>query len=111
MRAADETVDLLAASRYTNVLIEVCDECDLCRIDTEACPPARLKLKSLLWPLLGDLIMRIRERSEQRGHTLLLSASYVGGYLPSAAELAVLDYASLHADKLWNWEDGNLVHM
>ena len=37
-RAADLTVDWLAQRRYTHVMLDVCNECDLCRISKDICP-------------------------------------------------------------------------
>ena len=91
------------------------------------CPPARMALKTLHWEPLGEhgqLLQRIRSRASARGRRLLLSSSYVGGYLPcnrgreagnqvhaSCNELAHVDYINLHANNMWQYRDGSLSVM
>jgi len=119
--AADNTVDWLLAGGYTNVVLDVCNECDLCRIAPAACPQQRYQLRSLHWQggkdhpvkdgLLGELIARMRRRAAAGGASYLMSSSYLGGEVVLDNELQHLDYVNLHANNLWGWRDGNLARM
>eukprot|EP00965_Chrysotila_dentata_P192581 6175261-Pleurochrysis_carterae.AAC.4 len=142
LAAADNTVDwLLQSGRYSNVLLDVCNECDLCRIAYRYCPAKRLALTSLHWPSVvrdwddvnnvpllhnlegthGELLERIRERAKKQGVKLYISSSYVGGNMPehdnvgnvdpTARELEHFDYINIHGNNLWHYKDGNLVEM
>jgi len=131
LAAADNTVDWLVAHNYTNVVLDVCNECDLCRIagaDTidSVCPAPRRALHALNWPPLGDhgtLLERIRARAKASGVTLLTSTSYVGGNLPEhdnvgnlidgrrTNEIVTFDYINIHGNNLWQYRDGSLAAM
>lgn len=96
----------------------MCNECDLCRIDANLCNAARRELKALAWPPLGDhggLLDRMRQRAKERGKSLIISSSYVGGNLPEQEhqqhchwcdEITHFDYLNLHGNNLWQWKDG-----
>ena len=76
------------------------------------CPRMRMALRTLHWPPLGDhgsLLDRIRSRATSRGKRLLLSTSYVGGYLPCdhntdsqsrwpCSHLGHFDYVNIHGE-------------
>ena len=119
-RAADNTVDWLIKQGRKNVLVDVCNECDLCRV-TRLCDDDRLAMHLLNWPgggnypvpdgRLPDLINGVRARLKAGGLNLPVSTSFLGGSLMQEHELAHMDYINLHANNLWQWQDGNLVHM
>ena len=130
-RAADNAVDFLLDHRYENVVLDVCNECNLCAFMSNVgdangpCPRKRMSLRTLHWAPLGDhggLLERIRSRTQARGQSILISSSYVGGYLPCnrgtgnqaqshCDELAHVDYINLHANNLWQYHDGSLANM
>ena len=68
----------------------MCNECNLCgfltgEIRKLVCPRERMALTSLHWEPLGKhgaLLERIRSRAHAHGTRLIISSSYVGGYLP-----------------------------
>lgn len=120
--AADNAVDWILDHNYTNVVLDVCNECNLCGFmqnrwkDNGACPAMRMKLSSLHWANAdstihapddhGGLLDRIRRRANARGRPLFLSSSYVGGYLPctkgsgahmpsSCSELSHFDFVNV----------------
>jgi len=134
VKAADNYVDWHVERGYTNVLLDVCNECDLCRIAYRYCPQHRLELTSLHWTATvhdgavdhhlrgshGQLLERMRSRAATRGYKILLSTSYVGGNLPEhdnvgkaidGDELRHFDYINIHGNNLWAYQDGNLIHM
>lgn len=96
MAVADNTVDWLSEKGFANVVFDVCNECDWN-------DNAKFlgHLPSLLWPKHGDLINRIRRRTESNGRKLIVSSAFIGGYMPNANQLGYLDYANLHANNLW----------
>ena len=49
LRAADETVDWLGERKYSNLLLDVCNECDLCRV-TKLCDDDRRAMHLINWP-------------------------------------------------------------
>ena len=51
-RAADNTVDWLIKQGRKNILVDVCNECDLCRI-ANICSQERKDLHYLNWPYGG----------------------------------------------------------
>ena len=125
LKAADNVVDWLATRGYRNYVIDVCNECDLCRIDRRACSEDRLKLKALNWPYrssghsiaaghtgeLPQLISRVRSRLAGHGIHQPVSTSYLGGEKPLPSEVGVVDFVNMHANNLWQVPEGNLVHM
>ena len=117
LTAADNVVDWLATRGYRNFAIDVCNECDLCRVHPSSCSANRLALKSLNWPhqlpagheaALPELLTRVRSRLASQGTPQPVTASYLGGQVPDTSELAHLDYVDLHAHNLWKWEGGSL---
>ena len=130
-RAADNTVDWLIGHNYENVVLDVCNECNLCQFMPNRgdphgpCPQERMDLATLNWPPYGDhggLLDRIRNRARARGKELILSSSYVGGYLPCrhntpskaeqpCREVTYFDYINIHGNNLWQYKDGSLAEM
>ena len=92
----------------------------MCRV-TKLCDDDRLAMRLLNWqgggnyPVpdgrLHDLINSVRARLKAGGLDLPVSTSFLGGSLMQEHELAHMDYINLHANNLWQWQDGNLVHM
>mmetsp|Transcript_42701 Transcript_42701/g.112379 ORF Transcript_42701/g.112379 Transcript_42701/m.112379 type:complete len:857 (+) Transcript_42701:86-2656(+) len=125
LKAADNVVDWLVEHAWRNYVIDVCDECDLCRISHTGCSDARTALKSLNWPYqdhypsitaghhgeLPQMIERIRSRLAGHGVHQPISTAYLGGEKPLQAEYQHLDFVNLHATNLWQSPDGNLAHM
>lgn len=87
VRAADSTCDWLVARRYTNVLIEINNECNV-RYDHEILQPNRVH----------ELIIRMQERSKSKGLPLLVSTSYGGGTIPKSNVVSVADFILLHGN-------------
>ena len=120
--AADAAVDWLVASQANNVLVDVCNECDLCRIAPLQCTDSRRALHHLNWPTGGDtdgvpggkldeLIVRVRRRLAEGGLPLPVTTSYLGGLLPEEEELPLLDFVNLHANNMWEWPDGSVAEL
>jgi hypothetical protein len=83
----DAVVDWLAAGKYSNVIIEINNECDI-NYDHEILKPARVH----------ELVTRVQQRSADKGKRLLVSTSYSGGTMPQANVVAVADYVLLHGN-------------
>ncbi|MGL4422275.1 MAG: hypothetical protein ACRCZF_16515 [Gemmataceae bacterium] len=84
----DATVDWLIAKKYTNVLIEVNNECDVKSYDHAILKPARVQ----------ELIERVKSRSAEKKHRLLVSTSYGGGAVPKANVVKASDFLLLHGN-------------
>jgi hypothetical protein len=84
----DATVDWLIAKKYTNVLIEVNNECDVKAYDHDILKPERVH----------ELIERVRKRSVEKKHTLLVGTSYGGGAIPKPNVVKVSDFLLLHGN-------------
>ncbi|MGH8912495.1 MAG: hypothetical protein ACRDVD_08285 [Acidimicrobiia bacterium] len=83
--AVDNVVDWLVAGGYQNVLIEICNECNV-NYDHGILQPDRVV----------ELIERVRDRSEG---TLPVSASLTGGNIPNAAWITASDFVLLHGNR------------
>ena len=102
----------------THVL--VCGPAAVCRI-ANICSEERKALHPLSWPdgghwpfkggTLDKLIKRVQTRAKSRGITPPVSTSYLGGEVPPSKEIPLVDYVNMHANNLWQWKDGNLIHM
>ena len=91
-RGVDAITDWLLARRYTNVLIEIANECDI--------PIRNGGSNTYEHPILTaargqELILRVRERSEGK---LLVSTSFRGGAIPSPNVAAVADFLLIHGN-------------
>ncbi|MBC7784559.1 MAG: hypothetical protein H7144_12040 [Burkholderiales bacterium] len=84
-RAVDEITDWLLAKGYTNVIVEIANECNLKGFAHPIILPARAH----------ELIQRVKERSKGR---LLVATSYTGGTVPSDNVLDVEDFVLLHGN-------------
>lgn len=116
LKAADKVVDWLGQHGYRNFAIDVCNECDRCRVQSSSCSSTRLKLKALNWPHhlksgyhgeLPQLLERVRTRLTAKGISQPVSVSYVAGQVPDTSELAHLDYVDVHANAKWAWQIGS----
>jgi hypothetical protein len=90
-RAADETVDWLLSQGYTNVLVEIANECN-----NEGYRP-------ILKPARAhELIDRVKQRSAGKvkgpAGRLLVSTSFTGGAVPSDNVIAAADFVLLHGN-------------
>ncbi|MCU0717871.1 MAG: glycoside hydrolase family 5 protein [Pirellula sp.] len=87
IRAVDSTCDWLIDRKYTNVMIEINNECNV-RYDHEILQPDRVH----------ELIVRMQESSKSKGHSLLVSTSYGGGTIPKPNVARVADFILLHGN-------------
>jgi hypothetical protein len=91
LRAVDEATDFFLAKGYTNVLVEIANECNV-NYKHEAVKPARVH----------DLITRVQQRSKGKVRNaagrLLVSVSYGGGTIPGENVAEVADYLLLHGN-------------
>jgi hypothetical protein len=85
------TVNWVLDKGYTNVLIEVNNECDIDIYDHAILKPARIV----------ELIHLAKAQSKG-GRTLLVSTSYQGGAIPSDEVLEASDYVLLHGNAVHN---------
>mgnify|MGYP000514500130 FL=1 len=84
----DNAVDWLIARKYTNVLVEVNNECDVRAYDHDILKPDRVH----------ELIERVKKRSAEKNHPLLVSTSYSGGTIPRPNVVKVADFLLLHGN-------------
>ncbi len=95
VRAVDNATDWLIDRGYTNVLIEIANECDI-RYRHEIIKPDRAH----------ELIERVQQRSRGKLRTpagrLLVSTSYSGGRVPGDNVAAVADFLLLHGNSVDN---------
>jgi len=83
--AVDHATDWLLAHGYTNVLVEINNECDVPRYDHAILKPDRVH----------ELIERVRERSEGE---LLVGTSYGGGTVAKPNVAHASDFILLHGN-------------
>ncbi len=87
-RAVVDTVDWLADRGYTNVLLEIANECD-----NGAYDQAIIKA-----PRVHELIELAQRRAAERGRPLPVSVSYNGGSIPRPNVVGTADYILLHGN-------------
>ena len=85
--AVDNAVGWLLAGGYTNVIVEIANECDVPRFEHEILQPKRIH----------ELIEQVREIT-QDGRRLPVGTSYRGRSVPGEKVLAVSDLALLHGN-------------
>lgn len=85
VRAVDNVVDWLGAGDYGNVMIEICNECNV-HYDHAILQPDGV----------AELMARVRERGQG---ILPVSASLTGGNLPSRAWIEASDFVLLHGNR------------
>lgn len=86
LRAAGEACDWLAASGYSNVLLEIGNEIDVPAVTHPIIRPERC----------GELIALARARAPR----IAVSTSYKGGVVPPAHLMAASDYILLHGNRV-----------
>lgn len=84
----DAATDWLIVKRYTNVLVEVNNECDVKSYDHAILKPERVH----------ELIERVKNRSEQQNHRLLVGTSYGGKSIPRPNVVRTSDFLLLHGN-------------
>lgn len=84
----DACIDWLVDRRYSNVIVEINNECDVKAYDHDILKPDRVH----------ELIERAQQRSRQLQHPLLISTSYGGGSIPKANVVKVADFLLLHGN-------------
>ena len=84
----DATVDWLVARKYTNVLVEVNNECNVKAYDHDILKPDRVH----------ELIERVKKRSAEKQHPLLSGTSYGGGAIPKPNVVRASDFLLLHGN-------------
>jgi hypothetical protein len=99
IRATDEVTDLICDSGYTNVLIEIANECDIARWAHDIVKPARSH----------ELVARVQARSKGRVKTpagrLLVSTSFATAPPLPERLLQTADYVLYHGNGLRRPED------
>jgi hypothetical protein len=83
----DAAVDWLIGKKYTNVLVEVNNECNV-RYDHAILKPDRVH----------ELIGRVKARSAEKKHPLLAGTSYGGNTIPKANVVNASDFLLLHGN-------------
>jgi hypothetical protein len=84
----DATVDWLVAKKYTNVLIEINNECNVKAYDHDILKPERVH----------ELIERAKKRSLEKNHALLVGTSYGGNAIPKPNVVRASDFLLLHGN-------------
>ena len=92
IRATDNATDWILEKGYKNVLIEICNECNVRQYDHEILGPKRVT----------ELIERVQKRSEGKVDSpagrLLVSVSMGGGALPPNDIIRASDFVLLHGN-------------
>ena len=92
VRAADNVTDWLLEKGYKNVVIEICNECNIRKYDHEILGQKRVK----------ELIERVQKQSEGKVDSpagrLLVSVSMGGGALPPNDIIRAADFILLHGN-------------
>ncbi|HEX5416807.1 MAG TPA: hypothetical protein VFZ25_14165 [Chloroflexota bacterium] len=83
----DAAAGWLLDQGYTNVIVEIANECDVPRFEHEILQPARIH----------ELIAQVRDTT-RNGRRLLVGTSYRGRSIPSEKVLEVSDLALLHGN-------------
>lgn len=96
IKAATNATDWLLERQYTNVLIEIANECDMCEYEHAI----------LAAPREPELMELVRQRSKGKvanaAGRLLVSASLKGRSLPTEAFCAACDFLLLHGNGVKN---------
>lgn len=86
-RAVDDTVTWVQDRGYTNVILEIDNECNVSKYDHEILKPARVH----------ELIEQAKSRSRD-GRRLLVGTSYGGGAVPKENVVRASDFLLLHGN-------------
>ena len=92
LRATDNAVDWITSRGYTNVLIEIANECDMSAYQPVVRPNR-----------VAELVKRVQDRSAKAGlatpaRRLLVSVSLGGGRIPTPDLVAACDFVLLHGN-------------
>jgi hypothetical protein len=87
-RAVVNTIDWIAERGFTNVLIEIANECDNSGYVRDIIKAARVH----------ELIELAQQRAAQHDHPLPVSVSYNGGSIPRPNVVRTADYILLHGN-------------
>jgi hypothetical protein len=86
--------------RYTNVVVEVSNECNI------------IYTHSILTPhRVHELIARVQDRSAARGARLPVSVSYGGGTLPGDEVMRISDFLLVHGNHVDPAGIEEMIHM
>ncbi|MGL6094544.1 MAG: hypothetical protein ACRC7O_01930 [Fimbriiglobus sp.] len=88
LAGADAAVDWVIAKKYTNVLVETNNECDVKAYDHAILKPDRIH----------EVIQRIKSRSTDKNHPLLAGTSYGGRAIPKPNVVKASDFLLLHGN-------------
>jgi hypothetical protein len=93
IRACDNATQWLIEKQYTNVLVEIANECNI-----------KYTRPIILPDRAHELIERVKKQTEGKFKTpsgrLLVSTSFGGGYVPTDNVVAASDYVLLHGNTL-----------
>lgn len=84
----DAAVDWLIGKQYTNVLVEINNECNVKAYDHDILKPDRVH----------ELIERAKKRAAEKKHPLLVGTSYGGGAVPKPNVVKASDFLLLHGN-------------
>jgi hypothetical protein len=84
----DASVDWLAEGRWSNVLLEVDNECNVAKYNHAILKADRVH----------ELVLRAKERAARRGFPLAVGTSYGGGAIPGPAVVKASDFLLLHGN-------------
>lgn len=87
LRGTRAATDWLLSHGYTNVLVEIANECDVTRYDHAILKPSRIH----------ELLTLVR-RPTRGGHRLLAGASFGGGSIPTPNVVAASDFLLIHGN-------------
>jgi len=87
IRAVDNTLDWVFDQGYTNVVIEINNECNVRKYEHEILQPERVH----------ELILRAQEHTRD-GRRLLVSTSYGGGAIPRPNVVECADFLLVHGN-------------
>lgn len=87
-RAVVHTVDWISERGYSNVLLEIANECDNGKYDQPIIKAARVH----------ELIELAQQRAAERRHPLPVSVSYNGGSLPRPNVVRTAEYILIHGN-------------
>ena len=89
INAVENTVEWLLNKGYTNVLIELVNECDNNKYDHEILKPSRV-----------HELIKTAKNKYSGNYRLLVSTSYNGGSIPDSNVVEVSDYIILHGNSV-----------
>ena len=88
LRGTHDATEWLLSKGYTNVLVEVANECDVSRYDHAI----------LRAPRIHELLALVRETTSRGRSRLLAGTSFGGGSVPTANVVAASDFLLIHGN-------------